>query len=241
MEAYGALAKAYDTLMYDIDYDKWAAYIDRLIGRANASVYEAACGSGSISCRLEKKGHKVTAADISPAMLEKASEKARRLSCDITFICQDLKDISVGNSVDAVVCACDGPNYIDMSGIRLFADGAHKALKAGGALLFDISTRAKLKATDKQVYFDDGDDITCIWHNKYDNDRHISTVDIVLFLREGRRYNKYCETHALYAHDIIEVSESVRDAGFAQVDIFEFMSEKVCSPNTNRAQFVCRK
>lgn len=241
MEAYSMLAKAYDKLMHDVDYDKWAAYIDRLLCRRNAVIFETACGSGSISCRLNKLGHKVTASDISQAMLEKASEKARQLSCDITFIQQDMRKLNVGNCVDAVVCACDGPNYIDIRGLRLFAQSAYAALKEGGSLLFDISTRAKLAAMDKQVYFDESDDITCIWQSVYEHDRHKLIIDVVLFQREENLFKKYCETHVQYAHDTLEVIKILREAGFSKVDVYEFLTESQHSPDTQRVQFVCRK
>ncbi len=241
MAAYDMLAKAYDKLMYDAEYDKWAQYINSFLNSKNAVIYEAACGTGSISCRLEKTGHKVIASDISQAMLVKAAAKARQLGCDIIFIQQDMRDINVVNRVDAVVCACDGPNYIDTNGLRMFAKSAFSALKEGGVLLFDISTRAKLSSMDKQVYFDENDDITCIWQSEYEHSLHKLNIDVILFMREGRLYNKYCETHVQYAHDLQKVKNILKSTGFKTTDAFEFMTASPCVKGTQRAQFVCRK
>ena len=78
-------------------------------------------------------------------MLRIANEQARREGRDLTFVLQDMRSIEVGNKVDAVICVCDGPNYIDLEGISKFALSSYNALNKNGVLLFDISTRYKLK------------------------------------------------------------------------------------------------
>ena len=65
--SYTALAEAYDALMYDVDADAWAAYLDMLLGGAPKRVFEAACGTGNITLGLLEKGYDVTACDISEA------------------------------------------------------------------------------------------------------------------------------------------------------------------------------
>lgn len=241
MEAYSALASEYDRLMDDVDYNLWAEYINGLIGRACARVFEAACGTGNIACRLQSFGHHVTAADSSDAMLRVAAQKARGAGCAVTFVRQDMRSIKVGNKADAVVCACDGPNYLDEDGLRGFAASAYAALAAGGALLFDIGTRARLAAMDGQVYFDERDETACIWQNTYDAAAHTLTMDVTLFVREGALYAKRCETHVQYAHELQRVGAMLREAGFSRVEVFAWPSRLPCAQDTQRAQFVCRK
>ncbi len=241
MKAYDMLAKVYDKLMYDIDYDGWAKYIDELLNRKNAAIFEAACGSGSISCALSLLGHRVVASDISHSMLEQSAHKARKSGCDIIFVQQDMRNIKVGNRVDAVVSACDGANYVDKEGLRQFACGAYNAVKKGGMLLFDMSTSAKLAAMHKQLYYDDSDDVTCIWQGEYDTDKKMLATEVTLFVREADVYKKYCETHLLFAHEVREVTEMLYGAGFENVSVYEFMTKKPYDKDTQRAQFVCSK
>lgn len=241
MEAYSYLAKAYNELMADVDYDSWATYINDFLAFKNGRIFEAACGTGNISCRLYDMGHDVIASDISDDMLRKAADNARCSGRDIQFIKQDMRSFTVGNKVNAVVCACDGANYVDEEGLKHFASAAFLALKSGGLLLFDISTRAKLISMDQEIYFDDSDDVTCIWRNAYDKAQGTLAIDVTLFVRTGQMFERFSETHVQYAHETDTVRRILLSAGFAEVNVYEFLSKDACKDNSVRAQFVCRK
>ena len=79
MAQYQDFAYVYDRLMHeDIDYDKWCDYIENLFtlhGVSPDTLCELACGTGNMTCRMEKRGYKITASDISSDMLSIASEK----------------------------------------------------------------------------------------------------------------------------------------------------------------------
>lgn len=241
MKAYMYLAKAYNELMADVNYDAWAAYIDGFLGKSGARIYETACGTGSISCRLYDFGHDIVASDISEEMLREAAQNARQTGRDITFVRQDMRGFEAGKKADAVVCACDGVNYVDGEGIKQFAQAAYRALKIGGLLLFDISTLAKLQSMDAQIYFDDSDDASCIWRNAFDTKDKTLTTDVTLFLRQGSLFERYSETHVQHAHDIENVRHMMRQTGFNEIDVFAFLTKDGCAADTQRAQFVCRK
>ncbi len=241
MNAYTILAKAYNELMTDVDYDAWTAYIHSLLGKEGARIYETACGTGSISCRLYGLGHDVVASDVSADMLREAAQTARETGCDITFVQQDMRSFEAGKKADAVVSACDGANYIDEQGFKEFADCAYRALKNGGLLLFDISTQAKLLSMDGQIYFDDSDDVTCIWKNAFNAQSGTLAMDITLFIKKGSLFERFSETHVQYAHDIERVRLLLEQAGFSDVHAYEFLTRDPCPDTAQRAQFVCRK
>ncbi len=241
MKAYSYLAKAYNELMADVDYDGWAAYINELLGLNNGRIFEAACGTGSISCRLYDFGHEIIASDISDEMLREAAEYARGTGRDIKFVKQDMRCFETGSKVDAVVCACDGVNYIDEEGLKQFAGCAFRALKSGGLLLFDLSTRAKLHCMDAEVYFDDSDDVSCIWRNTYNKVRGTLTMDVTLFVRKGSLFERFDETHVQHAHDNEAVRQIFLAEGFADARVYGFLTKENCTKDFTRAQFVCRK
>ena len=241
MSAYRFLAKTYNELMSDVDYSTWAAYIHNLIGKNGVRIYETACGTGSLTCRLYDLGYDIVASDISAEMLREAVKAARGGGRDITFVQQDMRSFETGRKADAVVSACDGVNYIDAQGLRQFADCAYGALKDGGLLLFDISTKAKLSAMDKQVYFDDADDVTCIWRNAFDEKNDKLRMDVTIFVRRGELFERQSETHIQYAHDIETVRKIMLSAGFTQVQVYDFPTKNTCTDTAQRAQFVCVK
>lgn len=241
MKAYSTLAKAYNELMADVNYDAWAAYIGDLIGKSGARIYETACGTGSLTCRLYDLGYDIVASDISSDMLQKAAQTARETGRDITFAQQDMRQFEAGKKADAVIAACDGVNYLDAKGFSQFAGAAFSALKDGGMLLFDISTKAKLKAMDGQVYFDDADDVSCIWKNTFDTSSDTLTMDLTLFVRNGSLFERSGETHVQHAHDPVLLRNSLEQAGFIDIAVYDFLSKTPCPDDAQRAQFVCRK
>ncbi len=243
MEAYRYLSGIYDMMMEDVDYDAWTAYLDGMLRRAGAKrIFEAACGTGAISRRLFTLGYDVVASDISGAMLRIAAEEARREGCGARFVRQDMRHIEVARPMDAVVCACDGVNYVDTDGVRSFAAGAFAALRPGGLLLFDVSTRHKLRdIMDGQVYFDDADDAACIWQNRYDEDRSALTMDVTLFIRNGEWFERSRERHVQYAHDTDVLLGIMREAGFSRAEAYEAFTEHAPSEDAQRVQFLCAR
>ncbi len=241
MKAYSVLAGAYNELMTDVDYGAWAAYINSLLEKNGARIYETACGTGSISCRLYDYGHDIVASDISSDMLREAAMTARETGRDITFVQQDMRSFEAGKKADAVICACDGVNYIDEHGLKQFAHSAYRALKDSGLLLFDISTKSKLMAMDGQIYFDDSDDVSCIWKNSFDQECGTLTMDVTLFIKKGNLFERFSETHVQHAHETDSVRRTLAQAGFSEISVFEFLTKEPCKIGAHRAQFVCRK
>lgn len=242
LDAYTYLSKAYDKLMSDVDYPEWAAYLDVFLKSKGARyIFEASCGTGKATKEFYKLGYEITAADISPEMLSVAGENARRDGSDIKYVQQDMRCLKVGKKADAVISVCDGPNYLDLNGFKSFASSSYEALKNGGLLLFDISTRVKLKKMDKEVYFDDGEDVSCIWQNTYDNNINILKMDVTLFLRKGDLFERFTETHVQYAHDVDEIKKIIKSAGFKETEAYDFMTTEDYRGKIDRVQFVCLK
>ncbi len=85
MNAYRYLAKVYDSLMSDVDYNNWAQYLHRFLSKAGAkNVLEVSCGTGNITFELSALGYDIIASDLSIEMLKIARESG---SCppDVTF------------------------------------------------------------------------------------------------------------------------------------------------------------
>jgi SAM-dependent methyltransferase len=241
LRAYQKLARAYNDLMMDVDYDIWAAYINRLLGGKELHIYEAACGTGNITGRLYDMGHEIVASDISASMLDIATLEAKKNGREIIFIQQDMRKIEANGKFDAVVCACDGANYVDLPGLKSFANASFCLLKKGGKLLFDVSSSHKLTSMDDQVYFDDGDESTCIWHNHFNNRLKTLTMDVTLFVRKGVLYEKKSEKHIQFAHDINDVTRVIMDTGFSRIDAFKAFTMDAAEETCERIQFICYK
>jgi hypothetical protein len=123
----------------------------------------------------------------------------------------------------------------------MFAASAYGALKEHGVVLFDISSKRKLKSMDGEVFFDDGDDASCIWQNTYDINRNSLQMDVTLFIRRGSLFERSTEQHTQYAYDADFVKRIFLSAGFCNVKAYDCFTEEIADEKAERIQFVAER
>ncbi len=220
---YAEFASVYDELMDDVDYEAWTtACLERIAacGVTPRSVCDCACGTGGIALQLAKRGIRVTGVDISESMLRVASGKARAAGLDIRLVRQDMCQLSLTRPVDALVCACDGVNYLlDPMRVAKFFGRAREALKKGGAFTFDVSSREKLRRMARdRVYFEDRESLTYLWTNRMASG--ILTMELSFFVKgPDGRYERFDEIQKQRAYGVDELKGWLLDAGFTNITI----------------------
>lgn len=224
MDAYMGFAGIYDLLMDDFDYPAWADYYMKLLAQAGVqprSLCDCACGTGAMSLEFARRGMRVTGVDISREMLEPAAEKARQNGVQIQFVCQDMSRLQLPRPVDAIVCACDGVNYLTTDKrVKAFFEAAYAGLRPGGALAFDISSPHKLKNVLGNNFFgEERDEAAYIWQNTLEGD--IVHMDLTFFIHEEEDlYRRVTETHRQRAHEPARLAELMREAGFDRIAVY---------------------
>ena len=239
---YDSLAIIYDSFTDDIDYDRWTRDIETAIkGYSDipvTTVADVACGTGKVSIGLAKMGYKVIGVDISEEMLLRACQNMRQAGVRCNFVRQDMTELKLHKSVDAIICACDGINYLVEDGqLNRFFDSCYNCLKNGGIFVFDVSNEEKLeKILGNNSYFDIRDDACFFWQNTIDDKRVVMELNIFLQEEDGR-YIRKSETQIQRMFS----KEEIEEAAVA----FEILEVKsVCYDKNNedkRLQFVCRK
>ena len=72
MSAYTALAGSYDALTRDVDYERRARYLSRLLAvRPGSVILDLACGTGTLTEIFARAGHRMVGVDLSADMLRK--------------------------------------------------------------------------------------------------------------------------------------------------------------------------
>ena len=225
MPAYEAFAGLYDALMDDVDYDAWAAYYLALIARMGVeprTLCDCACGTGSMAVRFAERGLKVTGVDLSGDMLELARQKALSHGARVMFVRQDMCELTLPRPVDAIVCACDGVNYLlSDDQVRAFFTRARESLRPGGVLACDISSPYKLRHTLGNNFFgEDRGDIAYLWDNRWDEASRTVAMDLTFFAREpDGRYRRFDEQHTQRAHAPERLAELLAECGFGGVRV----------------------
>ncbi len=239
---YGEFADVYDQLMNDYDYDAWSEYYLHLIDPAKSDdrplrVAECACGTGNLTVRFAKHDCSITGIDASAAMLRVAEQKARQFGVRAALVCADMRQFRLAKPADAVLATCDGVNYLtDEKDVRAFFINARRALRQGGLLCFDLSTRYKLEEMIGNRFLgEERDGIAYLWGNHLDRLRHIITMDITCFVREqDGRYRRFREIHRQRAHSTKEIAEWLHACGFSEIEVFGEMRTNPPEPEDSR-------
>lgn len=226
MSAYGAFADLYDALMDDFDYPAWADYYLKLLARAGVqpkTLCDCACGTGSLTVQFAKAGIRVTGVDLSGEMLEVAANKSRNFGVQAMYVRQDMCALKLPRPVDALVCGCDGVNYLlNEDRLRAFFRCAREAIRPGGVLAFDISSAYKLEHVLGDGFFgEEREDVAYLWSNRWDAERRTVTMDLTFFQRQPNGlYRRFAEKHVQRAHDPAQLSALLGECGFRIEGIF---------------------
>ncbi len=244
---YEQFAGLYDRLMDDFNYSAWADYYLQLLARHGVrpkSAYECGCGTGSMSVEFARRRIKLVASDLSEDMLRAAQIKARKNGVMIPFVQQDMRSLSTHKPVEAVLCCCDGVNYLTApEDVKAFFIAAHKALRSGGALAFDISSRFKLREKMGNSFFgEERDDVAYLWQNQYDEKTNVILMDLTFFVeREDGLYERFTEQHEQRAHTAEEISEWLSECGFSQIAVYGDRNFEAPAPDCQRIHFIAKK
>ena len=240
---FSALAQYYDKLNYNSDYRKVADYIERvfaLYDKKPELVLDLACGTGSLTIELARRGYDMTGLDISPEMLTIASVKKKR-GKDILWINQDMCGFELYGTVDAVVCCFDSINYIlDESKIAECFRLVYNYLNPGGLFLFDVNSRYKFEHIygRNDIILEKGG-ILCAWRNNYSKRSGICEFSISLFIKqENSEYKRLDEVQheRYYSEDML--AGNLELAGFHDLKIFyDFEISKEKNKFKNKEEF----
>jgi len=223
---YQGFAEIYDELMNDVDYEAWADYYCRLLaifGVRSGKICECACGTGSLTLPLYRRGFQMTGVDLSREMLWQAAQKARKQGIAIPFVQQDMKALNLHRPMDAVLATCDGVNYLlTEEDLLSFCRAAWRSIRPGGALVFDVSTPNKLKHTlCRSLLWEDRENITYLWANTWHEKTRTVDLDLCFFLREKEdQYRRMEEHQTQRAWDAQTLKQLLWKAGFRAVSFY---------------------
>ena len=172
MSSYAYFAGYYDELTRNVDYGKQADYLEALchrLGHAPGLSLDLACGTGSLTVELCRRGWDIYGVDGSPEMLSAAMQKASEEGLHILFLCQKMQRIDLYGTVDTVVCTLDSINHLTSpQDVQRTFDRVSLFLNPGGYFILtpirSISI-GRYWGTIPFVY--DTRNVYCVWQNTF--------------------------------------------------------------------------
>ncbi len=200
---YNLLAPFYDKFNGDIDYSKWADFIEEIIKKEYKEgkpelILDLGCGTGKMTFELARRGYDMTGIDYSPEMLDIARNQSENLgySDKILWLCQDMREFELYGTVDVVVCCLDGINHLTAKkDLYKCFDLVRNYLIPGGLFIFDINGKYKFE----NIYADNAytmeeNDAFCVWENYYNGKNKLCDFYITLFKEcSDGRYERFEE------------------------------------------------
>ena len=245
---YAALARCYDIFTKNMDYKRRTEYLCALISRYikhGDAVLDLACGTGTYTCALLRRGYDAVGVDASPDMLQIAREKAEHAGLTVPLLlCQRLEDLDLYGTAQAAVCLTDSLNHItDPALVRRFFKRLALFLEPGAPFIFDVNTLCKhehVLADNVFIYEDEG--VFCAWQNRWDAPTRTTEIALDIFTQEQNGlYSHQQECFAERAYTPEELTAWLRKAGFAVEHIYEELTEQPLSGTAERIFFVCRR
>ena len=140
------------------------------------------------------------------------------------------RGFQIHKPVDAVIATCDGVNYLmTEEDLLSFFRAAKRAIRPGGALIYDVSTPHKLKnILCAGLMCEDRPDITYLWQNTWHERSQTVDLDLCFFIREADgRYRRTEEHQSQRAWDMETLKNVMWKAGFRGVCMY---SEATLNP-----------
>ncbi len=237
--SYSAFARYYDRLTRNVGYAAHADYLCRLLehlGHAAGLTLDLACGTGSLTLELAKRGFDVYGLDASPEMLSEAQQKAAEDGRNILFVCQQMQSMDLYGDVDTAVCMLDSINHITSAAdlqesfrrIALF-------LNPGGYFIFDANTVYKhRKILANNVFVYDMEDVYCVWENHCEPESARVSISLDFFERRGDAYFRSSEHFQERAYRLDRLQSMLEAAGLRVVGVWNDMTFEKPGPKTER-------
>lgn len=226
MSAYEALAEHYDQLTADVGYARRADYLERLFRRSRIpvrTVLDLACGTGTMTALLARRGYEMIAVDASPDMLAEAREKAAELDGEPpVYLCQSMPRLDLYGTVDAAICCLDSLNYLtDPRDVQRTFQRLRLFISPGGLLVFDVNSAPYLRSLDGQVFLDETEDVYCVWRTEFQKRNQICTYWMDIFSRRaGGMWQRRTEEHRERAYETDQLRQWLLEAGFTHIRTF---------------------
>jgi len=246
MSSYSEFAEFYDLFMEDVDYIAWCRHLEEIFELYSIKpkrIMDAACGTGNITIPMSKKGYEMWGLDISPDMLAIAESKARVLKQKIKFLNQDMSSMNLKEKYDAVLCMCDGVNYVyDEEDLKKFFNTVYDNLGERGIFIFDISSYYKIQfILGNNTFHEEKNNKHYIWNNNFDEVSETVEMELIFFVPQDGLYRKFEEYHVQRAYRNEYLIKFLEKTGFKEIKAFEGFSLEKPGENSERIFFAAIK
>lgn len=261
-------AEIYDDVMKNVPYKYWFRYLEDLLKyykQQPESVLELASGTSNMTLKLIdlQSVNRITALDLSAAMLSKAAEKLevilqesqdfnhfsagenkmtyllqqeqRQLTLD--FKAQNMTDFYFEDKFDLIVSFFDSLNYLtNIDQLQNCFESAADSLSRDGLFIFDMNSIGRIKTIEEKSFVIEGDSYDCFWEDIVKSKENLWQVKLKI-CPDNDQLPCFEESHSERGYKIETILRLLKNSGFKAVDVYNAFSFAKGKNNSDRLYF----
>lgn len=230
------LAKIYDLIYKDKDYEGECDFIEEIFEKFSSkpvkAVLDGGCGTGGHALPLAKRGYEVTGIDSSEVMIKAAREKAQKANVSLDFQTSDLRQFSLKRRFDACLCMFAVLGYITQTpDILKTIKNIKGHLNKESLFIFDVwnglAVLRILPSVRVKVVEDEDRRIIRIAQPELDAFNHLCRVHYHLVITQNAALvGEFKETHTVRYFFPQEITHYLEESGFEVLKICPFLDLK---------------
>lgn len=186
--------------------------------RRGAKVLDVCCGTGQFTARVAQCGFEVHGVDASERMIGFARENAPGVELTVA----DVRCFSLKRKFDAGYSVFESLNHVpDPEGLGMAFSCTRHHLREGAYFLFDLNREEAFVNYWNDTHAIVEQDSVCALRSHYDEGTRIATCEITAFELEEGCWKRHDFTIRQSCHDVDEVGEQLRRAGFESVTLYD--------------------
>ncbi len=243
---YEKFAYAYDRMMSNVDYLRWANYLDEIFRQYKIlpkKILDVACGTGALTMLLATRGYEMCGVDRAEGMLAVARQKAFQDGLKIEFRQGDMISLNLNRKFDAVLCTYDSINYaVNEEELTAVFESVSEHMEPSGLFIFDVTTERNITQNfNSQTFAENQDDYSYIWKNLYSHHNKTCHTTLTFFIREGECFRRFEEVHVQKMYEVHTVKRLLNDTGYKMLSAHEMFTFNRWSRHSDRINFAAQK
>jgi SAM-dependent methyltransferase len=190
---------------------------------ATTTMLDLACGTGSLTLMMARRGWTVWGVDGSEGMISESRKKFVGRELPVTFLQEDMTQLYLPDRVGLVTCFFDSLNHLTSKlDLKATVRRVHSVLVPSGYFIFDVNNELCFRRLWTRTDMIEHRDFTLVLKNRYNAGRRLAHSEASIFFNVGNRFEEYTEVVKERCYTDKELLDVLKHSGFRVLERTDF-------------------